>query len=88
MRRSAWALGLLLAMTPAAAVAEVTPNAKPETRAVEVAAPEIRKEISVAPARAEANGAGRVRSAQPLQRRTYIILLFALAIAVAVAFMV
>ncbi len=54
MRRSALAVALLLATAPVARATEVTPATGPELRVVEVAAPSIRKDVVVAPARAEA----------------------------------
>lgn len=54
MRRSVLAVALLLATAPIAGATEIPPTAKPELRAVEVAAPAIRKDLAVAPARAEA----------------------------------
>ncbi len=53
MRRSALVVALLLATAPVANATEVTPNAKPDLRAVEVAAPSIREDIKVAPVRPE-----------------------------------
>jgi hypothetical protein len=54
MRRTTLAVALLLATAPLAQATEVTPDVKPQLRAVEVAAPSIRTDLVVAPARAEA----------------------------------
>lgn len=53
MRRSAFAVALLLATAPIASATEVPREVKPEMRAVEVAAPSIRQDVKVAPARGE-----------------------------------
>lgn len=54
MRRTMLAVALLLATAPLAQATEITPNVKPQLRAVEVAAPSVRTDVIVAPARAEA----------------------------------
>ena len=54
MRRSAFAVALLLATAPVASATEIAPDVKPDLRAAEVSAPSIREGIVVAPARSEA----------------------------------
>ena len=47
MRRTAFAIALLLATAPLASATEIVPEVKPEMRAVEVAAPTIRQDAVV-----------------------------------------
>lgn len=73
MRPSALALALLLAAAPAAHATEVTPDAKPEMRAVEVAAPKIRTDAVAVPARADARDA-EAAAVQQLNVSTIVII--------------
>ena len=74
MRRSALAVALLLATAPVAHATEVTPEVKPELRAVEVATPSIRQDVMVAPARAEARNS-RAAAVQGRMSTTTIVIL-------------
>lgn len=73
MRRTALALALLLATAPVAHATEGTPDVKPELRAVEVAAPNIRTDAVVAPARTEARS-GKAAAVQQLNVTTIVII--------------
>lgn len=73
MRRSTLAVALLLATAPLAHATEVTPDVKPELRAVEVSAPSIRTDIVVAPARAEARSA-KAATVQQMSLTTILII--------------
>jgi hypothetical protein len=53
MRRSVFAVALLLATTPRVSATEITPELKPEMRAVEVVTPTIRQDAVVRTAVAE-----------------------------------
>lgn len=80
MRRSALAVALLLATAPVAGATEITPDAKPELRAVEVAVPQIRKQIAVAPARAEEVRNVSAARARQMDRESWTIVLIAAAV--------
>lgn len=85
MHASNFAVALLLVAAPAASATEVTPEPRPQTHMVPVAAPQIRAETQAAPARTERAHPHVAPSAQPLSRGTYVKLLLVLAIVVAVA---
>ena len=82
MRRTAMALTLLVATAPVAGATEITPEIKPEVRAVQVAAPSIRQNPAVVPAQAEARTAKTTRATQ-MDRHTWTIVIIALAVAAA-----
>ena len=80
MRRSALAVALLLATAPVAGATEISPEVKPELRAVEVATPTIRKQLNVAPARAEEVRKVRTSAVQEGMSTTTIVILVLAAI--------
>ena len=82
MRRSALAVALLLATAPVAGATEITPEARPEMRAVEVAAPSIRTDLVVAPARSETRSTD---TATVRQRSTTTTVILVLAVIGAIA---
>ena len=75
MRRTALAVALLLATAPVARAEGPATDVKPDLRAVEVAAPSVREDVVVAPARVDA----RSTTAATVQERrmsttTWVIL--------------
>ncbi len=87
MRRTAMAIAVLLATAPVAGATEITPEIKPEVRAVEVAAPTIRQNLVVAPAQAEVRSAKATTRATQMDRHTWTIVIIALAVAAAALFL-
>ncbi|CAN5705786.1 hypothetical protein BH23GEM5_BH23GEM5_13450 [soil metagenome] len=73
MRRTTLAVALLLATAPLAQATEITPDVKPQLRAVEVAAPSIRTDVVVARARAEAPNT-RAATVQQMSLGTILII--------------
>ena len=85
MRRSALAVALLLASAPVAGATEITPDVRPALRAVEVAAPSIRKDVTVAPTRAVTNAkTKRAAQFEGMSTTTVVILVLAIVGAIAV----
>ncbi len=82
MRRTVMAIAVLLATAPVASATEITPEIKPEVRAVEVSAPTIRQNLAVMPAHAEARSVKTTRATQ-MDRHTWTIVIIALAVAAA-----
>ena len=80
MRRSALAVVLLLAAAPIAGATEITPEVKPELRAVEVAVPAIRKQVVVAPAHADEVRNVSAARARQMDRESWTIVLIAAAV--------
>ncbi len=72
MRRTTFAVALLLATAPLAHATEIAPDVKPQLRAVEVAAPSIRTDVVVAAARAEAPNT-RAATVQQMSLGTILI---------------
>ena len=85
MRRSALAVALLLATAPVAGATEITPEVKPEMRAVEVAVPSIRKDVVIAASQVETRKAEVSRARQFSQRDLTLIAVVLLVVLVAVA---
>jgi hypothetical protein len=73
MRRTTLAVALLLATAPLAQATEITPDVKPQLRAVEAAAPSIRTDVVVAPARAKALNT-RAATVQQMSLGTILII--------------
>lgn len=76
MRRSAFAVALLLATAPIASATEIVPEVRPEMRVVEVAAPTIRQDAVVKSAVVENRKATKATT-QRMNTTTLVILVLA-----------